>query len=232
MQVQARKNPVELQTLLLLITIWMIIFEDSRLPNSPLPQASRLPNSPPHPLLTLPYLWPFIFLDGNKNYCSITAMPGSLLLPNWLIILYVCLSSLPPPPPFVSFFLRVTLSEEEEGVGWSRSNFGPPLPLPPPASFQIKHFYNHPWDQHMLRTRTNQEQIEGDLRVKHLAATVRLPGCPFGELRRALHTAPNAPRPMTSWSRTRFTATSHSSTSAFNGSIWIASSWSGLNIGN
>ena len=129
-QVQARKNPVELQTLLLLITIWMIIFEDSRLPNSPLPQASRLPNSPPTPY------WPchtcdLIFLDGNKNYCSITAMPGSLLLPNWLIILYVCLSSLPPPPPFVSFFLRVTLSEEEEGVGWSRSNFGPPLPLPP-----------------------------------------------------------------------------------------------------
>ena len=231
MQVQARKNPVELQTLLLLITIWMIIFEDSRLPNSPLPQASRLPNSPPTPY------WPchtcdLIFLDGNKNYCSITAMPGSLLLPNWLIILYVCLSSLPPPPPFVSFFLRVTLSEEEEGVGWSRSNFGPPLPLPPPASFQIKHFYNHPSDQHMLRTRTNQEQIEGDLRVKHLAATVRLPGCPFGELRRALHTAPNAPRPMTSCSRTRFTATSHSSTSAFNGSIWIACSWSGLNIGN
>ena len=103
MQVQARKNPVELQTLLLLITIWMIIFEDSRLPNSPLPQASSLPNSPPPPTpyWPMPYLWPFIFLDGNKNYCSITAMPGSLLLPNWLIILYVCLSSLPPPPPFV-----------------------------------------------------------------------------------------------------------------------------------
>ena len=50
----------------------------------------------------------------------------------------------------------------------------------------------------MLRTRTDQEQIEGDLRVKHLAATVRFPGCPFGELSRALHTAPNAPRPMTS----------------------------------
>ncbi|RMX37834.1 hypothetical protein pdam_00024255, partial [Pocillopora damicornis] len=68
-------------------------------------------------------------------------------------------------------------------------------------------------------TYVSMEQIEGGLRVKHLAATVRFPGCPFGELRRALHTAPNAPRPMTSCSRTRFTATSHSSTSAFNGSI-------------
>ena len=34
MQVQARKNPVELQTLHLLITVWMIIFAASRLPNS------------------------------------------------------------------------------------------------------------------------------------------------------------------------------------------------------
>ena len=148
MQVQARKNPVELQTLLLLITIWMIIFEDSRLPNSPLPQASRLPNSPPTPYWPMPYLWPFILLDGNKNYCSITAMPGSLLLPNWLIILYVCFSSLPPPPPFVSIFPRVTLSEEEGGVRWSRSSFGP---LFPPASPLIKHFYTCPWDQHMYQ---------------------------------------------------------------------------------
>ena len=34
MQVQARKNPVELQTLHLLITVWMIIFAARRLPNS------------------------------------------------------------------------------------------------------------------------------------------------------------------------------------------------------
>ena len=34
MQVQARKNPVELQTSHLLITVWMIIFAASRLSNS------------------------------------------------------------------------------------------------------------------------------------------------------------------------------------------------------
>ena len=35
MQVQARKNPVELQTLHLPITIWMIIFAACRLPPPP-----------------------------------------------------------------------------------------------------------------------------------------------------------------------------------------------------
>ena len=68
-------------------------------------------------------------------------MPESLLLPNWLIILYVCLSSIPSPPLAFSFFPRVTLSEEERGVRWSRSSFGP---LFPPATPQIKHFYTCP----------------------------------------------------------------------------------------
>ena len=57
MQVQARKNPVELQTSHLLITVWMIIFAASRLSNSltsamveltvstPCNQSVRLPTS-------------------------------------------------------------------------------------------------------------------------------------------------------------------------------------------
>ena len=69
---------------------------------------------------------------------------GPLLRSNWLIIFSVCLL----PPAFFNFFPRVTLSEEEGGVRGSISNFGPRLPHPPP---QMKHFYNHPRDQHMYQ---------------------------------------------------------------------------------
>ena len=144
MQAQARKNPVELQTLHLLITIWMIIFA-----------ASRLPNSPPPPLLT--HAIPVTFYitwwkqellqDHGKARITLTAE---------LVDYLICLFVLPPPAFSFFFFLRVTLSEEEGGVRWSRSNFGPPFP-PPPASPQIKHFYDHPWDQHMYQKNKSKE---------------------------------------------------------------------------
>ena len=143
MQAQARKNPVELQTLHLLITIWMIIFAASRLPNSPPPLTD-----PCHTCDLLYYLMETRIIAGSRQ-----GQDHSYCRTGWLSYMFVC-----PPSPrlFFFFFLRVTLSEEEGGVRWSRSNFGPPFP-PPPASPQIKHFYDHPWDQHMYQKNKSKE---------------------------------------------------------------------------
>ena len=64
---------------------------------TPPPKPADCSTHPPYkPMAYLPYLWPFILLVGNKNYCRITAMPEPLLLPDWLITyMFVC-------PPFPS----------------------------------------------------------------------------------------------------------------------------------